>query len=383
MSLDWIPRAPRESRPDFQLYREDLLQLDAPPRTTYEKRPLVNPQTGEEIEGLYVAYVVLDNEKQGNSYNLDMLKGTACAFNKASHDPSVVGVVLTGAGDRFFCTGGNVPEYSEHFIGRYGDAQEYLQVYWHIFNVVWTSSKPFIRRVQGMSIGGGEEISGICDLTVAADTASFGQVGPAHGSTAMGGAVQFKGATMTNEDAVWQLVGLEQWSAYKMFRKDYIHRLEPVLKKDGEFVRNPEVSTDKYIEDGKIVYGEYKTGDEYKEAKAYAKSLEKDTSRMDQAVDEVIWEIANKYPQQVGMSLNMLRQAKRYLYDMTKAEVIYWWGANASLHGEFDMGMTAFNTSKKTGSRDADILKLRQLLAKGRRYDAELFEEVMPKPKEE
>lgn len=383
MSLDWIPRAPKESRPDFQLYREDLLQKDSPPRTVYEKRPLVNPETGEEIEGLYVAYVILDNEKQGNSYTLDMLKGTACAFDKASHDPSVVAVVLTGAGDRFFCTGGNVPEYSEHFIGRYMDCQEYLQVYWHIFDVVWYSSKPFIRRVQGMSIGGGEEISGICDLTIAADTASFGQVGPAHGSTAMGGAVQFKSATMTVEDAIWHNVSLEQWSAYKMLRKNYITRVEPILKKDGEFIRNPEVITDKYVDNGEIVYGEYKKGDEYKEAKSQAKSLERDTSRMDKAVDEVIWSITNKYPAQIGVTLNMLRAEKRQCYDRTRAEMIWWWGANASLHGEFDMGMTAFNTSKQTGSRDADILKLRQLLAKGRRYDAELYEEVMPKPKEE
>jgi len=50
------------------------------------------------------------------------------------------------------------------------------------------------------------------------------------------------------------------------------------------------------------------------------------------------------------------------------------------VYGEFDMGMTAFNTSKMTGTRDADIIKLRQLLAKGRRFDEELFEEVMPKP---
>jgi len=382
MALDWIPRAPKESRMDFSIAREDLLQLAAPPRTVLEKRPLINPQTKEPVEGLYVAYVILDNEKQGNSYNLDMLAGAACAFNKASHDPSVVAVVLTGAGDRFFCTGGNVPEYSEYMIGRPMDCQEYMQVYWDAFNAVWTSSKPFIRRVQGMSIGGGEEISGCCDLTIASDTASFGQVGPKHGSTAMGGAVQFKSVTMTIEDAVWNTVGCaEQMSAYKMLRKNYIHRVEPVLKQDGKFVRNPEVITDKWVEDGQIVYGEYKTGDELKEAKALAKSLERDTSRLDQAVDEVVWTFANLYPQQVAVSLSMLRAEKKLAYERTKAEIIWWWAANAQMYGEFDMGMTGFNTAKMTGTRDADIIKLRQLLAKGRRYDAELFEEVMPKPK--
>lgn len=266
-------------------------------------------------------------------------------------------------------------------IGRPLDCQAYMQVYWDAFNAVWTSTKPFIRRVQGMSIGGGEEISGCCDLTIAADTASFGQVGPAHGSTAMGGAVQFKSVTMTIEDAVWNTVACaEQMSAYKMLRKSYIHRVEPVLKKDGKFIRNPEVITDKWIEDGQIVYGEYKTGDELKEAKALVKTLERDTSRLDQAVDEVVWTFANLYPQQVGNSLNMIRAQKKVSWERTKAETIFWWAANASVYGEFDMGMTAFNTSKMTGTRDADIIKLRQLLAKGRRFDEELFEEVMPKP---
>ncbi|MGI6308517.1 MAG: enoyl-CoA hydratase-related protein [Dethiobacteria bacterium] len=382
MSFDWIKRAPKESLMDFTTVREDLLQKTEPPRTIYEKRPLVNPKTKEVVDGLYTAYVILDNERQGNSYDLDMLAGAACAFQKASRDPSVVAVVLTGAGDRFFCTGGNVPEYSEHMIGRPMDCQQYMQVYWDAFNAVWTSSKPFIRRVQGMSIGGGEEISGCCDLTVASDTASFGQVGPAHGSTAMGGAVQFKSINMTIEDAIWNVVGCaEQMSAYKMLRKSYIHRVEPVLKQNGEFIRNPEVITDKWIEDGQIVYGEYKTGDEFKEAKALAKSLERDTSKLDQAVDEVVWTFANLYPQQVGNSLNMIRAEKKASWERTKAETIWWWAANASVYGEFDMGMTAFNTAKQTGTRDADIIKLRQLLAKGRRYDAELFEEVMPKPK--
>jgi 6-oxo-cyclohex-1-ene-carbonyl-CoA hydrolase len=383
MALDWIPRAPQESRMDFQLAREDLLQKPEPPRTTYEKRPLVNPKTNEPVEGLYVAWVVLDNERQGNSYNLDMLAGTACAFDKASHDPSVVAVILTGAGDRFFCTGGNVPEYAEYMVGRPMDCQEYMQIYWHVFDVVWYSSKPFFRRVQGMSIGGGEEISGVCDLTIAADTASFGQVGPQHGSTAMGGAVQFKSVNMTIEDAMWNAISCEQWSAYKMYQKGYIHRVEPVLKQNGKFIRNPEVITDRYIDDGEIVYGNFKEGEEAKQAKELIKSLDRDTSRLDQACNEVVWTFANLYPQQVANSLGMMRAQKKVAYERTKAEEIWWWAANALPYGEFDMGMSSFNTAKKTGSRNIDILKYRQALARGHRMDADLYESVMPKPKEE
>jgi len=387
MALDWIPRVPKGSRLDFRVTREDLLQKPEPPRTVYEKKPVINPETNEPVEGLYTAWVTLDNEKMGNSYTLDMLAGTACAFDKASHDPSVVAIVLTGKGDRFFCTGGNVKEYAEYMVGRPMDCQEYMTVYWHIFDVVWYSPKPFIRRVQGMSIGGGEEISGVCDLTVAADTASFGQVGPQHGSTAMGGACQFKSVVMTPEDAIWNTTACEQWSAYKMYRKNYIHKVVPILKKDGKFIRNPQVITDKWLDNGDIVYGEFKdkelgySEEEIKEAGNAVKTLQRDPSLLDKTVNDMAWTYANLYPQQVGLSLGMLRAQKKVAYERTKAEIIWWWAANALPFGEFDMGMSAFNTAKLTGTRDADVIKYRQMIAEGRPMGAELFEAVMPKPK--
>ncbi len=387
MSLDWIPRAPKDKKVIHRLYREDLLEKKEPPRTVYEKRPLLDPE-GKPVEGLYVAWVILDNPAQYNSYTLDMLAGAASGFEKASRDPSVVGVIFTGAGDRALCTGGNVPEYSEYYCHRPFDAQEYMAIYWHAFDAVWHSSKPFVRRVNGMSIGGGEEISGVCDLSLAADTAVFAQVGPRHGSTAMGGACQFKSVCMTIEDAFWHSISCEQWSAYKMYRKNYIHKVTPVLKKDGEFIRNPQVITDKWIDNGEIVYGEFKSKElgysegEIKEARDMVRTLPKDFSLLDKACNDIMWTFANLYPQQVAVSLSLIRAQKRIAYERTKEEIVWWWAADALPYGEFDMGMTAFNTAKITGKRDIDIIKLRQMIAKGHPYDEELFEAVMPKPKE-
>lgn len=379
MALDWIPRAPRNEKKNHQMYDESRLNAPEPPRTVYQLKPLVDPN-GNAVEGLNVAWVILDNPAQYNSYTLDMLHATAAAFDKASHDPSVVCVVFTGAGDRALCTGGNVPEYSEYYVMRPMDCQEYMSVYWRAFDAVWTSSKPFIRRVNGMSIGGGEEISGVCDLTVAADTATFGQVGPQHGSTAMGGSCQFKSVVMHMEDAIWNAISCEQWSAYKMFRKNYIHKVVPVLKQDDKFICNPEVITDKWVENGQIVYGEFKTGEERAKAKELVKSLPKDLSLLDKACMDIAWTFANLYPQQVAVSLGLIRAQKKIAYERTKAEIIWWWAANAGAYGEFDMGMTAFNTKKITGSGNIDVIKLRQMLAKGHPYDEEMFEAVMPKP---
>lgn len=380
MALDWIPRAPKDQKFDHQMYDEKYLHKSEPPRTTLEKRPLLDSQ-GNEVPDLYVAWVTFDNEKQYNSYTLEMLHGAAAAFDKASHDPSVVCVVVTGAGTRAFCTGGNVPEYSEYYVMRPMDAQEYMSVYWRAFDAVWTSPKPFIRCANGMSIGGGEEIGGVCDLTVASDCATFGQVGPLHGSTAMGGACQFKPMEMTMQDAMWNAVSCEQWSAYKMLRKNYVCKVVPVLKKDGEFIRNPAVITDKWVEDGEIVYGEFKTGDEAKEAKALLKELPRDRSLLDKACMDMAWTFANLFPQQVAMSYQMIRATKKVAWERTKAESIMWWAANAQAYGEFDMGMSAFNTKKITGTTDVDVIKLRQMIANGHPYDEEMFEAVLGKPR--
>jgi 6-oxo-cyclohex-1-ene-carbonyl-CoA hydrolase len=380
MGTEWIPRAPRDAKKNHQVYDESRLNAPSPPRTTYEKKPLSDPD-GKEVKDLYVAWVTLDNEKQYNSYTLDMLHATAAAFDKASHDASVVCVVLTGAGTEAFCTGGNVPEYSEYYVMRPLDCQEYMSVYWRAFDTVWTSSKPFIRCCNGMSIGGGEEIGGVCDLTVAADTAIFGQVGPLHGSTAMGGACQFKSLEMTMQDAMWHAISCERWSAYKMLRKNYLHKVVPILKDGDRFIRNPAVITDRWVENGEIVYGEFKTGEEGEKARKRLKTLARDRSLLDKACMDMAWTFANLFPQQVAMSFQMIRSWKRSSWERTKSESIMWWGVNASAYGEFDMGMSAFTTKKLTGKSDVNVIKLRQMVAAGHPYDAEMFEAVLPKPK--
>ncbi len=381
MALDWIPRAPKDAILDHFTSNEKFLgTMDNPPSTVYEKRPVVNPETGEKIDGLYTAWVILNNPRAFNSYTLDMLKGVVAAFDLATSDKSVIAVVLTGAGDRAFCTGGNVNEYTEYYCGRPFDTQQYMKIYWRFMESVWTSSKPFIRRVNGITTGGGEEIGGCCDLTVASDLATFGQIGPLHGSAAMGGALQFKPINMSFEDAFWNCTSCVPWSAYHMFRKGYIHRLEPVLKQDGKFIPNPEVITDKYVADGKIVYGEFKTGEERQKAAELVKTLPRDLSLLDKAVDEVVWTYVNLYPGCLAFSFALLRQWKRQNFDHDRVEAMWWW--NAMPYGEYDMGMSSFSTRKVTGSGVIDMIKYRRMIAEGHPIDEELFEAVMPKPKE-
>jgi 6-oxo-cyclohex-1-ene-carbonyl-CoA hydrolase len=75
-------------------------------RVHYEKRP-VKGLDGRPVEGLYIAWIILDNPTQFNSYTTDMIKATILAFRAASSARDVVAVVLTGSGEKAFCTGGN------------------------------------------------------------------------------------------------------------------------------------------------------------------------------------------------------------------------------------------------------------------------------------
>ncbi|MFP5380261.1 MAG: enoyl-CoA hydratase-related protein, partial [Vicinamibacteria bacterium] len=100
------------------------------------------------------------------------------AFSDAGWDKSIGVIVLTGAGDRAFCTGGDQSAHEGQYDGRgtIGLPVEELH------NAIRDVPKPVIARVQGFAIGGGNVIATICDFTIASEKAMFGQVGPKVGS---------------------------------------------------------------------------------------------------------------------------------------------------------------------------------------------------------
>ena len=89
----------------------------------YEKKPCKDKE-GKDVEGVYNAWIWLNNPKQYNSYTTQMVKEVILAFREASNDRSVCAVVFTGVGDKAFCTGGNTREYAEYYAG---NPQEYKQ----------------------------------------------------------------------------------------------------------------------------------------------------------------------------------------------------------------------------------------------------------------
>jgi 6-oxo-cyclohex-1-ene-carbonyl-CoA hydrolase len=187
---------------------------------------------------------------------------------------------------------------------------------------------------------------------------------------------------LSNEDAMWNCISCEMWSAYKMKAKNLISKVVPVLKIDGQWVRNPQIITDKYVEDGEIVYGEFKKGDALKEARALVKQHQPnaDFELLDKEVDKIVWTFANLFPGCLIKSIDGIRQKKKYFWDIAKNANRHWLAANMS--GEAFLGFGAFNTKKMTGQDTIDFIKFRQNIADGRLWDLDMFAEVMGKPQE-
>jgi 6-oxocyclohex-1-ene-carbonyl-CoA hydrolase len=380
MALEWMPREDGEK--DHLIHGDNHWGDDADaPCVVFEKRPLLDPD-GQPVEGLNVAWIRLNNPRQYNSYTTEMVKGVIAGFENASVDRSVVAAVFTGTGPYAFCTGGNTKEYSEFYSRRPDEYGQYMELFNHMVDAILGCKKPVICRVNGMRVAGGQEIGMACDITLSSDLAIYGQAGPKHGSAPDGGSTDFLPWYLGMEDAMWNCVSCEMWSAYKMKMKGLISKCVPVLKVDGKWVRNPMIVTDTYVDDGEIVYGEYQRGDAMKEARAFLKAHQADAdfTLLDKEVDKIIWQFANLFPGCLIKSIDGIRMKKKYFWDICKNGNRHWLAAN--MGGEAFLGFGAFNTKKITGAGTIDFIKFRQNIAACRTWDMEMFAEAMGKPKE-
>jgi 6-oxo-cyclohex-1-ene-carbonyl-CoA hydrolase len=378
MALEWVPR---DNEKKDHLLHTDVHWGTEPPCVVHEKRPLKDPD-GNVMDGLFVSWIRLNNPTQYNSYTTEMVKGVIAGFENASLDRSVVAAVFTGTGPYSFCTGGNTAEYSEFYSMRPDEYGQYMELFNHMVDSILACKKPVICRVNGMRVAGGQEIGMACDLAIASDLAIFGQAGPRHGSAPDGGSSDFLPWFLGMEDAMWNCVSCEMWSAYKMKMKTLISKCIPVLKVDGKWVRNPMIITDKYVEDGEIVYGEFKTGEEGKEARAFVKEHQPnaDFELLDKEVDTIVWTFANLFPACLIKSIDSVRAKKKFFWDYSKNYNRHWLAANMS--GEAFLGFGAFNTKRITGKDTIDFIKFRQNIADMKTWDMDMFAEVLGTPKE-
>jgi naphthoate synthase len=132
-----------------------------------------------------IAKITIARPEVRNAFRPQTLFELQHAFNAARDDPSIGVVVLTGEGDEAFCSGGDQrvrgddgymgdDEVAAHGIGRLNVLDLQIQIR--------RTPKPVVAMVAGYAIGGGHVLHVVCDLTIAADNARFGQTGPRVGS---------------------------------------------------------------------------------------------------------------------------------------------------------------------------------------------------------
>jgi dihydroxynaphthoic acid synthetase len=126
------------------------------------------------------AVVTIARPERYNAFRAQTIEELIAAFRAAWADKAVRCVVLTGEGDKAFCSGGDVKQRAE--TGDYGPTKSGLWEINSLHKLIRDMPKPVIAAVNGVAIGGGHVLHVLCDLTIAAETARFGQAGPRVGS---------------------------------------------------------------------------------------------------------------------------------------------------------------------------------------------------------
>ncbi len=132
-----------------------------------------------EVDGP-AAVITINREERLNAFRGQTIEELIHAFKRAWADQEVRGVILTGAGTRAFCVGGDVKQRAE--TGDYGPTSNGLFEATYLHRLIRDVPKPVIAAVNGLAIGGGHVLHVLCDLSIAADHARFGQAGPRFGS---------------------------------------------------------------------------------------------------------------------------------------------------------------------------------------------------------
>ena len=161
------PDAPRPLSPD-ELGFEAIVYEKTPPRAT----------------------ITLNRPEVLNAFDFRMLRELARACEDVSWDDEIRVLVITGAG-RAFCVGADLRAWGEDLLGNSKEYWKWFGAFKRVHDALLEIGKPTIARVNGICVGGGNELQMACDLSVIADDTYIRHVGLEHGSVPAGGATQW------------------------------------------------------------------------------------------------------------------------------------------------------------------------------------------------
>jgi 6-oxo-cyclohex-1-ene-carbonyl-CoA hydrolase len=372
-----IPDAVRRTAPGNLI--EHGFSAEITPGIIVEKRP-AKTVSGEIVDDLFNVWITIDNPKQFNCLSIAMLKGLQSAIKAANEARDVVAVVVTGAGDKAFCTGGNAVDFAHYYGGNPQEFRRFMRLFNDTVSAILTCDKPVICRVNGLRSGGGEEFGLACDFTIAQDLAVFAQAGPKFGDAMVGGATDFLPVMIGAEQALAVGTLCEPISAHKARRLGMITAIVPALKVDGRFVANPTVITERMIDEfGEIVLGEPKTSEALRKGKDVLAAGEIDLSLLDAKVEALCSKFLAMFPEALAKTLEELRKPKLDAWNRNKESSRAWQALNMATEAKAGFGAFAAGT-KETG-REIDFVALRRAQALGAPWTPELIDSLMPKSK--
>jgi enoyl-CoA hydratase/carnithine racemase len=270
----------------------------------------------------WVGRITINRPHAYNAYSTNCLEELATAFRQASFDDEVAVIVYTGAGDRAFCTGGDVKEYQERYTRSPHDYWKYMRLFGAYIESIVNSGKPVIARLNGMAVGGGNESQMACDLGIIAEHAWIGQVGSGVGSVAAGGATQWLPITVGDRRARYILMTNRRIPPQQALDWGLVNQVVPSVTKDGEFIENAtkeQISLGQKRKDG---YGI-------------------DLALLDQAVDEMAQELVDKFPECIRYTKEQVNFWKNLGWHQTIGHARDWLSVHYTSWEPLE-GMTAF-----------------------------------------
>lgn len=169
--------------------------------------------------------ITINRPDRLNAFRAKTTEELIHAFKRAWADHSVRAVILTGAGDKAFCVGGDVKQRADS--GDYGPTDNGLFEGHYLHKLMRDLPKPVIAAVNGLAIGGGHVLHVICDMSIAAEHARFGQAGPRVGSFDAGFGTNFLARVIGEKRAreIWMM--LRQYDAEQAERWGLVNAVVP------------------------------------------------------------------------------------------------------------------------------------------------------------
>jgi 2-ketocyclohexanecarboxyl-CoA hydrolase len=183
----------------------------------------------------HTATITINRPKVYNAFRGITADELLHAFTQAGWNDDIGTIVLTGAGDKAFCTGGDQSE-GEH-EGQYAGRGTIGIPVEEMHSIIRDVPKPVIAKVRGFAIGGGNVLATLCDLTIAAENAQFGQVGPKMGSVDPGWGTAYLARVVGEKKAreMWYLC--KRYSAQEAMAMGLVNTVVPDDELDAEVDR--------------------------------------------------------------------------------------------------------------------------------------------------